>query len=213
MSTGTPGPRRRDVLADPARARIAAAMISLVGEHGYAGTSVEMVCDRAKAGRAHFDRCFAGKEDCFLSLHDGVSAELCERVTEATTATAAWHDRIWAAGWAAMRFFEEDPLRARFLIVETNGADSGAQARRDRLLHGLADLIDGGREELEKPGLVSRCTAEIVAGAIYGTVVGKIEEGSIERRQEFLPELVYMAVMPYLGSRAAEDELSVQTLH
>ena len=28
----------------------------------------------------------------------------------------------------------------------------------------------------------------------------------------FLPELVYMAVMPYLGSRAAEDELLVQPL-
>lgn len=213
MSTGTPGPRGRDVLADPARTRIAAAMISLVGEHGYAGTSIEMVCDRAKAGRAHFDRCFAGKEDCFLSLHDEVAAELCERVDEAATGATAWHDRIWAAGWAAMRFFEEDALRARFLVVEINGAGSGAQARRDRLLCGLADLVDGGREELEEPGLVSRCTAEIVAGAIYGTVVGKIDEGSIERRREFLPELVYMAVLPYLGSRAAEDELSVQTLH
>lgn len=200
------------MLADPARARIAAATISLVGEYGYAGTSIEMICERARAGRSHFDRCFAGKEDCFLSLHDEVAADLCERIAEATSGAAAWHDRIWATGWAAMRFLEEDALRARFLIVEINGAGSGAQARRDRILHSLADLIDGGREELEKPGLVSRCTAEIVAGAIYGTLVGKLEEGCVERREEFLPELVYMAVMPYLGSRAAEDELSVQTL-
>jgi AcrR family transcriptional regulator len=188
-------------------------MISLIGEQGYAATTIEMVCDTARAGRAHFDRCFAGKEDCFLSLHDEVAAELCERVTEATEGAAAWHDRIWAAGWAAVRFFEEDALRARFLIVEINGAGSGAQSRRDRMLHSLADLIDGGREELEQARLVSRCTAEIVAGAIYGTLAGKLEEGCLERRDEFLPELVYMAVLPYLGSRAAEDELSVQTLH
>jgi AcrR family transcriptional regulator len=213
VSIGTPGPKGRDVLADPARARIAAAMISLVGEHGFAGTSIEMVCDRARTGRPHFDRCFAGKEDCFLSVHHEVATELCERATDATDGTASWHDGLWAAGWAAMRFFEEDPLRARFLIVEINGAGSGAQARRDRILHALADLIDGGREELEKPGLVSRCTAEIVAGAIFGTLVGKLERGFVEKRAEFLPELVYMAVMPYLGSRAAEDELSVQTLH
>lgn len=213
VSTGTQGPRGRDVLADPARARIAAAMISLVGEHGYAGTTIEMVCDRARAGRTHFDRCFGGKEDCFLSVHDEVAAEFCERVTDAADGAAAWHDRLWATGWAAMRFFDEDPLRARFLIVEINGAGSGAQARRDRVLHSLADLINGGREELEQPGLVSRCTAEIVAGAIYGTLVCKLEEGCVEKRAEFLPELVYMAVMPYLGSRAAEDELSVQTLH
>jgi AcrR family transcriptional regulator len=213
VSTGNPGPSGRNVLADPARARIAAAMISLVGERGYAGTSVEMVCDRAKAGRAHFDRCFAGKEDCFLSLHDEVAAELCERMAEATAGATAWHDRIWAAGWVAMRFFEEDALRARFLIVELNGAGSGAQVRRDRILHFLADLLDGGREELKQPGLVSRCTAEIAAGAIYGTLADKLEEGGVERRDELLPELVYLAVMPYLGSQAAESELSVQTLH
>jgi AcrR family transcriptional regulator len=212
VSTGTPGPRERDVLADPARARIAAAIVFLVGEHGYAATTVEMVCERARTGRAHFDRCFAGKEDCFLSVHDEVATEFCERVADSTDGTAAWHDRLWATGWAAMRFFEEDPSRARFLIVEINGAGSGAQARRDRLLRSLADIVDAGREELEQPGLVSRCTAEIVAGAIYGTLVGKLEQGCVERRAEFLPELVYMAVMPYLGSRAAEDELSVQTL-
>ena len=62
------------------------------------------------------------------------------------------------------------------------------------------------------PSSVSRCTAEIVAGAIYGTVLARIEAGSIERGEEFLPELVYMAVMPYLGARAAEDELLVQSL-
>jgi AcrR family transcriptional regulator len=187
-------------------------MVALVGEHGYAATSVEMVCERARAGRSHFDRCFAGKEDCFLSLHDEVTWEFCERVAGAYAAASSWHDRIWAAGWAAMRFFQEDPLRARFLIVEINGAGSAAQGRRDRILQAVADLLDAGRAELDRGRPVSRCTAEIAAGAIYGTLVEKVEGGCVERREEFLPELVYMAVMPYLGSRAAEDELLVQTL-
>lgn len=198
--------------ADPARDRIAAAMIAMAGTHGYAETSVEMICERARTRRSHFDRCFAGKEDCFLSVHDEVAAEFCERVLAAYAGASSWHDRVWAAGWAAMRFFEEDVARARFLVVEVNGTGNGAQARRDRILQRLADILDGGREELEKPDSVSRCTAEIVAGAIYGTVLGRIESGCIERGEDFLPELVYMAVMPYLGSRAAEDELLVQPL-
>ena len=111
-----------------------------------------------------------------------------------------------------MRFLEEDAARARFLVVEVNGTGSGAQSRRDRILQRLADILDGGREELEKPDSVSRCTAEIVAGAIYGTVLGQDRSRLIERGEDFLPELVYMAVMPYLGSRAAEDELLVQPL-
>lgn len=197
---------------DPARDRIAAAMIAMAGTRGYAETSVELVCERAQTGRSHFDRCFAGKEDCFLSIHDEVATEFCDRVLAAYAGASTWHDRIWAAGWAAMRFFEEDAPRARFLVVEVNGTGSGAQSRRDRMLQRLADILDSGREELEKPDSVSRCTAEIVAGAIYGTVLARIESGCVERGEGFLPELVYMAVMPYLGSRAAEDELLVQSL-
>jgi AcrR family transcriptional regulator len=199
-------------MADPARERIAAAMVELIGRYGYAATSVEAVCEQARARRSHFDRCFASKEDCFLTLHDEVAEELCDRLVAAFGRPSSWHDRIWATGWAAMRFFREDPARARFLVVEINGTGNGAQARRDRILQRLADFLDDGREELEKPGSVSRCTAEIVAGAIYGTVLGKIEAGCIDRGEDFLPELVYMAVMPYLGSRAAEDELLVQPL-
>jgi AcrR family transcriptional regulator len=211
VSTGNGGAAARAV-ADPARRRIAAAMIFLVGTRGYAATSVDAVCEQARTRRSHFDRCFAGKEDCFLSIHDEVSAEFCDRVVAAYAGASSWHDRVWAAGWAAMRFFGEDPTRARFLVVEVNGAGSGAQSRRDGILQKIADIVDAGREELEEPGSVSRCTAEIVAGAIYGTVLAKIESGFVERGDDFLPELVYMAVMPYLGSRAAEDELLVQSL-
>jgi AcrR family transcriptional regulator len=200
-------------VADPARHRIVAATVFLIGTRGYESTSIELVCEQARTRRAHFDRCFAGMEDCFLSVHDEVSAELCERVDVAHAGADSWHDRVWAAGWAAMRFFGEDPARARFLVAEINGAGNAAQARRDRILQRIADIVDGGREELEEPGSVSRCTAEIVAGAIYGTVLSKIESGCLERGDDFLPELVYMAVMPYLGSRAAEDELLVQSLH
>jgi AcrR family transcriptional regulator len=199
--------------ADPARQRIVAAVVFLIGTRGYESTSIEVVCEQARTRRSHFDRCFAGIEDCFLSVHDEIGADLCDRVEASLAAAGSWHDRIWAAGWAAMRFFQEDPTRARFLVVEVNGAGSGAQARRDRILQRIADILDGGREQLEEPGSVSRCTAEIVAGAIYGTVLGRIESGCLERGEDFLPELVYMAVMPYLGSRAAEDELLVQSLH
>ena len=111
-----------------------------------------------------------------------------------------------------MRFLQEDPPRARFLVVGVNGAGSRAQARRDRVLQSIADLVDAGRHELPEAGSVSRSTAEMVTGAIYGTVMTKISGGALERREDFLSELVYMAMMPYLGARAAEDELLVQPL-
>lgn len=198
---------------DPVREWIAAAMVELAAGQGLAPTTIAMVCERAAVGRAAFDRSFAGKEDCFLQVHGEIALEFCRRVSTAYAGPRGWHDRIWAGAWAAMRFFQEDPVRARFFVVAVNGAGPRAQARRDRVLQGLTDMIDAGRGELEEPAAISRTTAEMVSGAIYGTIVVKIRDGAIERGEEFLSELVYMAMMPYLGARAAEDELLVEPLH
>lgn len=187
-------------------------MVEMVAGSGFAAVDVGAVCERAEVGRSHFDRCFADLEDCFLGLHDEVIEDLCARVDAACNGRRAWHDRIWAAGVAAMRYLQEDSARARFLVVAVNGAGSGAQSRRDRIVQRIADILDSGRGEVEGERPMSRCTAEIAAGAVYGTMLTKVEAGSIERGEEFLPELIYLATMPYLGARAAEDELLVQPL-
>jgi AcrR family transcriptional regulator len=187
-------------------------MVEMVAGHGFEAVDIRAVCARAEVGRTHFDRCFADLEDCFLGLHDEVMEELCARVDAACDGRQSWHDRIWAAGLASMRFLQEDSARARFLVVAVNGAGEGAQSRRDRIVQRIADFLDGGRGEVGGRRPVSRATAEIAAGAVYGTVMTKVQSGSVERDEEFLPELIYLATMPYLGSRAAEDELAVQPL-
>ena len=143
MSSGNGGSPRGP--EDPARARIAAATVFLVGSRGYAQTSIEAICEQARTRRSHFDRCFAGKEDCFLSVHDEVCAEFCERVQAAHAGASSWHDRVWAAGWGAMRFFGEDPTRARFLVVEVNG-------------DGRPDLVTGGMHISRPYDRMSRVT-------------------------------------------------------
>lgn len=211
MSPSDAGPRP-GAASDPIRDRIAAAMVQLIASRGYEATALEEVCGRAGVGRAEFDRRFAGKEECFLSLHRQISAELCGLIDAAYRGPAGWHNRIWAVGWAAMRFLQEDPARARFLLAELDGVGEGAQAHRDRLLQRLADLIDAGRAELPDPASASRCTAEILAGSLYCATVGKVKGGWIERGEHCLPELIYLVMLPYLGARAAEGELAVQSL-
>jgi AcrR family transcriptional regulator len=187
-------------------------MVAIVADYGFAAIDVGTLCERAQVGRAHFNRCFADLEDCFLGLHDETLGDLCAQVDAACRGRRTWHDRVWAAGLAAMRYLQEDSVRARFLIVAVNGAGSAAQSQRDRIVQRIADVLDGGRGEVDGRRPVSRCTAEIAAGAVYGTILSKVEAGSIERGEEFLPELIYLATMPYLGARAAEDELLVQPL-
>jgi len=188
-------------------------MADLVGERGLEATEVAAVCERAEVSPSHFERCFADLEDCFLSLHDEVAEDLWNRLQPAYEGAVGWHARIWAAGWAMMHFLREDPVRARFLLVAVNGVGEEAQMRRDRFVQRFADLLDEDGRGNGKPGRSSRCTAEIAAGAIYWMILTKVEAGAIERQEEFLSELIYVAVMPYLGAEAAEDEFSVQPLH
>jgi AcrR family transcriptional regulator len=187
-------------------------MVGVTGTHGYDATTIEAVCARAEVSRCDFDRSFADKEDCFLCAYDQVAAEFGERVLGAYEAHTTWHDSLWAAGWAAIAFLQEDPRRARFFAVEVSKAGDRAQARRDRVMQIFADLVDAGRAELEDPSRLSRATAEVVAGAIYYTIQNKILEGSLDRGEDFLVELIYIAMLPYYGVQAAEAELRVHTL-
>jgi AcrR family transcriptional regulator len=196
----------------PERDRIVEALVHLVGARGYEATTVEAVLERAEAGREDFDRHFAGKEDCFLAAYDEVAAEFGRRVLSAYFAEEEWHECMWAGGAEAMRFLAEDGERARFFVVEVVHAGRQAQTRRDMILHQFAELVDAGRDQLKDPKSVSRGTAEIVAGAVYGTVLTKIKRGWPSWGRDFLPELMYMAVLPYLGARAAEEEMRVQPL-
>lgn len=187
-------------------------MVRLAGSYGLAATDIGTVCERARTSRAHFDRCFADLEDCFLSLHEELLDELCELVESARAGRDTWHDRVWAAGLAALRFLTMEPGRARFLLVALDGAGRRVQVRRDRLVEDLAELLDGRKAKSGTEGVLSPCTSEIAAGAVYTALLARIEDGSLERGEEFLPELVYLATMPYLGAEAAEEELSVQPL-
>jgi hypothetical protein len=144
--------------------------------------------------------------------HGAALEELCELMRAAFDRPAGWHDRVWAAGLAAMRYLREDTLRAHLLISGSNRGDEGSTALRTDILVGLADLLDGGRGGAERPGKRSRSTAEITAAAVYGLLLAKVEAGALERGEDFLAELVYVAVMPYLSSDTAEAELAVEAL-
>lgn len=196
---------------DPVRDSLTRAIVSLTGTHGYAATTVEAVCGLAEIPYSEFARRFIDKEDCYLAAYNEIAAELGELVLPVYKAHQAWHEKVWAAGWAAVGFLQEDPVRARFFAVEVNGAGARAQAHRDRVMQVFVDLVDGGRAELDEPDSISRATAEIIVGSISSAVRSKILDGGIDRGEDFV-DLVYMAMLPYFGARAAEAELQVQPL-
>jgi AcrR family transcriptional regulator len=189
------------------RERMAAALIALCHEHGYRQVTVEMLLDRAALDRTSFERHFADMEDCFCGVYQDLQDSLLGTVLAAISDQPAWRDRLRATAYAMADFIAEDEMRAHFGVFEVRSAGDRALNLLGRTYERLFDLIDMGRRERRRAGAISRATAEAIGGTMFFQMFASYEEGSIDAVRARVPELMYVAVLPYLGEEAAAEEL------
>jgi len=195
---------------DEAWERIRRAAIDLVVDRGYAETTIEAIVDRAGVGRADFDRHFDGKDDCCLRIYEAQLADIDQLVVGAYLRHEAWRDRLRAAAYAAAGYVSDNPREVLFGEIQLRPGAEMVQARRDAYLQRLVDLVDAGRAELEAPDSLSRGVAEYVLGAVYTLMLKRLREGGgTDAARSLVPELMYIAVRPYVGHEAAEEELRI----
>jgi AcrR family transcriptional regulator len=189
------------------RRRIEEAMVDLCFEHGYRETRLEMLLDRSGIDRAAFERHFADLEDCFCSVYQEMRDELMARVAAAIEGRPSWRDGLRAAAYTMVDWTAEDEKRTKFTVIEVRRAGERAMLLMGQAFEELFDLIDRGRDERSLPGEISRATAEGIGGTIFTQMYAAYEEGSIEAVRAKIPEMMYMAVRPYLGEQVAAEEL------
>ena len=192
---------------DPERARLRAALLELTAEHGYDSLSLGQLLRRAGLSPAAFERHFASLEDCFAAVWGEVDAELSEAIASAYRGPGQWRERLRRAFLAGLRYLAADPARARLYITEAYQLNQEFRLRQYDSVARLGLIIDRGRQE--EPG-VERLPpeiAEVISGAIWCRVVDLVRAGHSAQLPEQLHELMYLAVLPYLGVEAAEAEL------
>ena len=197
----------RERVSSPERARIIEALIEVAAEHGYAGTTVEMILERAGVDRSCFEHHFRGRYDCFISAWQEINEECMEEIQAAFHSAVDWPDRLRAVAQYLVEAMRRDPERAAFAI-EVLAAGNAARARRDMTMRVISSLIDAGRREMDDPEMVPRTTAEALAGSAYGQIYAKVARGRMDELPALIPQLMAAAVMPYLGHAAAMEELS-----
>jgi AcrR family transcriptional regulator len=191
------------------RERMTAALIALCFEHGYRQTTVEMVIERAGVDLDAFERHFAGIEDCFCSVYQEIQDELMDRVLAAVSIEPTWRDRLRATAYTMADFVAEDEKRAHLAIFEVRSAGDRAVYMLSQSYERLFDLIDLGRRERRAPGSISRATAEAIGGTMFFQMYASYDGVSIDSVRAKVPELMYVAVLPYLGLEAAAEELRI----
>jgi AcrR family transcriptional regulator len=189
------------------RPQIERALVELVAETGSTDVGLDDLLKRAGVDRATFARFFVDVQDCLARTWERMTDEHVALVEASAAAEDSWRDGLRAAAYAALRFHQEDPVRARFFLIEVLAAGEFAQRRRELMMNAFIDLVDSARRELPDPESVPRSEAEAIVGAIYQAAVGGMQGGGVEKLPELVPQLLYIAVLPYKGSEAAEEEL------
>lgn len=184
-------------------------MLDLVFEHGYDGVAVEEITARAGGDLADFEQHFSGKQGCAVAVLEELAENNLRAVRGAFDRGGRWPDSLRAAAYAHVDWILENPKKMRFGLLETLWAGEMTSALRDNLFRSYVEMIDAGREVSPDPAAIPAYTAEGAVGSITQVVVrnmGKPAGGDLLSQ---VPEMMYLAVRPYLGEEVARRELTL----
>lgn len=126
------------------RRRAVAAMTEAVGEHGYAGTTVEDVLRRARMSRRTFYQFFRNRDECFLAAYDTALEEAMERLAVAHNGNGRrWPGQVEVALAALFEYLASEPGLARVWLVEAPSLGPAGIERHERTMRQLAERLAG----------------------------------------------------------------------
>jgi len=189
------------------RARLTAALLRVVAEHGTQDLSVARIVTRAGVSRRTFYELFDGCEDCLVAGFDECMQRTAARVVPAYQSERRWRDRIRAGLVEMLQDFDEEPGLARMLVVESLAAGPRLLEHRARALVPAIAAIDEGRSEASSGNMPGPLTAEGALGAVGAILHARICARDPAPLVRLAGPLMYTIALPYLGQAAARAEL------
>lgn len=195
----------REFVVTSQRDRLLDAMASVCAEKGYANVTVADVAERARVSRSTFYELFRDLEDCFLAAYDAIYGRFVAAALSAyqREPEQPWAARARAALESMLAFMAAEPAFARMCMVEPLAAGPAALERYLSAVNLISAMLDEGRREGDR---IERAPASLAKGIVSGAaevIRAQILAGRTERLPELLPDLLYVALAPYLGRREA----------
>jgi AcrR family transcriptional regulator len=185
------------------------ALLDLCSEGGYKKLKLKNVLERAGLDKATFRIHYADLDALFAAVLADIYAEFFIRATDAVSGQSGWRDRMRATAYALLRYLREDERVARLAAVEVQYAGADAQRLFLETFNRLVNLLNEGSSEADGPESPSLATAIGVGGVVFARIQEAVAKGELGLGEEEIPELMYAAVLPYLGVEAAEQELHI----
>lgn len=185
---------------------ILAAMIRVVGSKGYKETSVADVIEEAGTSRTTFYKHFEDKHECFLAAYDMLVEQVFAEVVANCDGEQPWLERMEKGLATIVELFAVDPKLARTAVVEVAAAGSDARQRHWNAVARFTEYLEDGRELAEGRELPENISL-MSAGAVSGLIFDELLAGRAAQLPALLPDLLFAMLVPYIGPRAAADEM------
>jgi len=185
------------------------AMVALASERGYDAVEVADVAERAGGSLAEFESLFPSKLACAVAILEGIAESNLRAVRGAFDGEPAWPDSLRAAAYAHADWILANPEKMRFGLLETVWASELTGALRDHLFGQYVAMVDAGREAADDPDSIPASAALGVVGSITEVITRRLGEKQSRELIDLVPEMMYLAVRPYLGEEAARRELTI----
>jgi AcrR family transcriptional regulator len=191
------------------RAQLHKALLDLCFERGLGSVTVADLCRRAGVSEGDFHRRYADVEDAFCDFYEEERDAILAAIATATDGIEDWRERMRVTAYVIYRALGRDERVTNFTTSQVSIA--GERARRIQIegLTAMFDLLDEGREEAGHGAGLTRGTAEAVTSGILAQLNAAAAKGPLPPEREVVPEMLYLALLPYLGQEAAREELEI----
>jgi AcrR family transcriptional regulator len=184
------------------RQRIAAGMIAVVVERGYAATTVTQVVAAAGVSRRTYYNYYGDKAEAFFDVYGQVTDFLVAAMGEAGEAEpGAWAARVRAELGALLGCFAANPALARFTLAAPPIAGGDVAKVQRAFLERLLGVL--GEDRPKRTRRPPRAAEYGLMGGLAALIVGAVEADGAEALRALQPEVTELVLTPYLGREEA----------
>jgi AcrR family transcriptional regulator len=196
---------QHEAVAAQQRERLLLATERLMAERGCAGTTIERIAKGARVSSITFYDHFASKEEALVAAFERAVERGLARLAAEVPADLPWPRQIRQGLETLLKMLAASPEWGRVCFVETQRGGPGLLAHYEAVLDSAVPKLREGRRFAAEAGDLPETLEETTAAGIAWLIRERLEAGNGAgiAAEEMLPELLDVALRPYLGASEA----------
>lgn len=200
LATATP----TDVANRAQRQRIIDAIVTSCAEKTYAAMTISDIVSHASISRTTFYKHFPDKRSGFDAAVESCIEEVRAVAGAAVAGADSPPEAVRQSSAAMLEMLAAKPAVAQVLAAEAVSVDPTVVGRYRRLLIPALEGLWG--EQAKRDDKRLRTSPGLAFGRVQLLVLNQIANGRAERLPDLQPEIVYLALAPFVGHEEAVRE-------